>query len=99
MLSEITNQQTLEIFDIHPRRRRRTSHMLQRKLKEVIFGKRNALRVYSQTLETSIWFVNEGLVDPSAKNFDGAVITMARLAEILADDQPASQLANGILET
>ena len=95
MLSETTNQHTLEIFDIHSRRRH-TPHMLQRKLKEVIFGKRKALRVYSKALKTNIWFVNEGLVDPSDKNFNGAVITMAHLAEVLSDDQPASQLANGI---
>ena len=98
MLSGTTNQQTLEIFDIHPRRRR-TPHTLQRKLKEVIFGKRKALRVYSQTLQTNIWFVNEGLIDPSDKNFNGAVITMTRLAEILADGQSASQLVNSILLT
>jgi hypothetical protein len=99
MLSEPTHQQTLEIFDIYPRRQRRTPQMLQRKLKEVIFGKRKALRVYSQTLKTNIWFVNEGLINPSEKNFDGAVITMERLAEVLADGHPPSQLANDILET
>ena len=97
MLSKATNQQTLEIFDPHTRRRRRTPNVLQGRLNEVIFGKRKALRAYSKTLKTDIWFVNEGLVDPSDETFSGTVITMADLAELMGDANAVSRLAGQML--
>jgi hypothetical protein len=97
MLSKATDQQTLEIFDLHTRRRRRTPHVLRGRLNEVIFGKRKALRVHSKTLKTDIWFVNEGLVDPSDETFSGTVITMAHLAELMGDANAVSRLAEQML--
>jgi hypothetical protein len=93
MLNKATEQQTLQIFDLHTRRRRRTPHVLRDRLNEVIFGRRKALRVHSKTLKTDIWFVNEGLVDPSDDKFRGTVITMADLAELMGDANAASRLA------
>jgi len=61
--------------------------LIKRKLREVILGKRSYLSVYSEALQTNFWFVNEGLVDPANRMFDGNVITMEMLAEIMASDQ------------
>jgi hypothetical protein len=97
------DQQVLEIFDLVPqkdRKKRRTSarrkqHLLKHRLNEVVFGKRSALRVYSKALQTDFWFVNEGLADPSDVAFQGRVVTMEMLAEIMSN---AGQLAQGLRE-
>jgi hypothetical protein len=62
--------------------------LVKRKLSEVILGKRSYLKVYSERLQTTFWFVNEGLADPTDKMFNGNVITMEMLAEIISTDQP-----------
>jgi hypothetical protein len=84
-----------EIIDLFPqtkREERKPSHLqkqrwVKRKLNEVIVGKRSHIKVYSETLQTSFWFVNEGLINPADSMFKGNVITMEMLAEILTTDQ------------
>ena len=61
--------------------------LLYRKLYEVIYGQRPALKVFSSILQTDIWFVNEGLVNPNDKQFDGKIITMEMLAEFFSKNK------------
>jgi hypothetical protein len=72
----------------HKRPNRQKQRLVKRRLNEVIFGKRSYLNVYSEYLQASLWFVNEGLVDPADPMFKGKIITMEMLAEILTTDQP-----------
>ena len=64
-------------------RKRQDQRILKRKLGEVILGRRPFLKVYSDALRTDIWFVNEGMVNPSDPLFVNRAITMNRLAEII----------------
>lgn len=65
------------------RKRKSDSKVINKQLNEVIYGQRSFLQVYSNTLQRSICFVNEGLIDPKSLNFDGKVITMEMLADIV----------------
>ena len=56
------------------------------RLNEVIYGQRPYLQVYSNTLQRSICFVNEGLMNPDDLNFDGKIITMEMLADIVTTE-------------
>ena len=69
------------------RKRKSTAKMVNKQLNEVIYGQRPFLQVYSNTLQRSICFVNEGLMNPDDLDFDGKIITMAMLADIVSDDQ------------
>jgi hypothetical protein len=63
---------------------------LRRRIKEVIYGQRPAVKLYSQRLHSDLWLVNEGLVDPAAEMFQGKAITMQVLAELmLVDGEPS----------
>ncbi len=90
------DQQVLEIPDtLQKKRKRRTldkKHLLKQKLNEVIMGIRPMLKVYSGTLKTDLWFVNEGLINPAEQNFPGQVITMEMLADMMSEED---QLAIG----
>ena len=82
-----------ELFpQIHKREQRKPLHQKQRALKrllgEVIMGQRPFLKVHSDVLQINFCFVNEGLVNPADKMFNGKVITMEMLAEIMAARQP-----------
>lgn len=72
----------------HKRSNRHKQRLVKRQLNEVIFGKRSYLNVYSEYLQASLWFVNEGLVDPADPMFKGKAITMEMLAEIMSANQP-----------
>jgi hypothetical protein len=82
---------TTDLFDdtlpVKVRQRRKHSNSerlpVARALNEVIAGRRPALRLYSKKLGQHLWFVNEGLVNPSESRFDGKVITMAMLAQMM----------------
>lgn len=83
------DQQVLKIPDTLQKKRKRrtldTKRLLKQRLNEVIMGIRPVLKVYSGTLKTDLWFVNEGLINPAEQNFPGKMITMAMLAEIMAE--------------
>jgi len=80
--AEASEQGVLEIFDAPGHQR--PMRQLRRRLNQVILGRRPALRVYSRTLQTDLWFVNEGLVDPADHRFAGKVVTMEMLVEIMS---------------
>ncbi len=84
--SEPAEQRVLEIFDTSASAR--PMRQLRRRLNQVILGRRPALRVYSKTLQTDFWFVNEGLADPADRRFSGKVITMEMLVEIMSSGRP-----------
>ena len=69
------------------RKRKSSGKMVNKRLNEVIYGQRPFLQVYSNTLQRSICFVNEGLINPDDLDFDGKIITMEMLADIVSDDQ------------
>jgi len=84
-----------EIIDLFPQTKKekgKSSHpqkqrWVKRKLNEVILGKRSYIKVYSEILQTNFWFINEGLTDPTDSMFNGNVITMEMLAELMVADQ------------
>ena len=96
MIINNSESQVPEIIDLFPQTKKEKGNRsgkqrqrsLKRKLSEVILGKRSYLNVYSDGLQTTFWFVNEGLVDPTDKMFDANVITMEMLAEIMTAQQP-----------
>jgi hypothetical protein len=67
------------------RKRRDRRQLLARKLREVIYGKRPAVRVYSQTLQKQLWIINEALTDPG--RYDGQAVTLEALAKALFEDK------------
>ena len=69
------------------RKRKTSGKTVNKQLNEVIYGQRPFLQVYSNTLQRSICFVNEGLMNPEDLNFDGKIITMEMLAEIVINDK------------
>ena len=71
---------------------------LKRRLSEVILGQRPFLKVHSDVLKTDFWFVNEGLVNPADQMFDGKIITMEMLAEIMATRQPLLRTVEDLLK-
>ena len=83
-------QQVLEILKAPSRQRKRRmpdkQSILKRRLNEVIMGNRPVLKLFSKTLQTDFWFVNEGLVDLNEEVFPGQVITMEMLAEMMSDE-------------
>jgi hypothetical protein len=91
MLADNTHQdlqqKTLDVFTAPSRKRKRNAvnkqSVLKCRLNEVIMGKRATLKLFSKTLQSDVWFVNEGLVDPAKTTFSGHVITMAMLAEMM----------------
>ena len=84
------------IIDLFPQTRKKDDRqstgknhrLLKHKLGEVILGHRPFLKVYSEALQADFWFVNEGLADPTDRMFNGKVITMELLVEIMAARQP-----------
>jgi hypothetical protein len=96
MISNNLESQVSGMIDLFPQtkteERKRSDQqkhrLLKRKLREVILGKRSYLSVHSEALQTNFWFVNEGLVDPADRMFNGNVITMEMLAEIMIANQP-----------
>ena len=72
------------------RKRKSSGKMVNKQLNEVIYGQRPFLQVYSNTLQRSICFVNEGLMNPNDLDFDGKIITMEMLASIVSDDKSPS---------
>jgi hypothetical protein len=96
MLTDNSDSQTPEIINLFPqgskkdRKRsiRHKTHVLKRKIGEVILGQRPFLKVHSEVLQTDFWIVNEGLVNPADQTFNGKVITMEMLAEIMTVKQP-----------
>jgi hypothetical protein len=100
MITNNLESQPPEMIDLFPQTKReerkrsdqQKQRLVKRKLSEVILGKRSCLKVYSESLQTTFWFVNEGLVDPTDKMFDGNVITMEMLAEIMITNQPALKI-------
>jgi len=65
------------------RKRRDRRQLLARRLKEVVYGKRPAVKVYSQTLQKHLWIINEALTD--AGRYDGEAVTLEDLAEIVSE--------------
>jgi len=94
-------QQVLEILKAPSRQRKRRipdkQSILKRRLNEVIMGNRPVLKLFSKTLQTDFWFINEGLVDLNEEVFPGQVITMEMLAEMMSDEQNLSELVQNIL--
>ena len=96
MILNDSKSQKTEIIDLFPQTKKEERkhageykhRALKRKLGEVILGQRAFLKVRSESLQTDFWVVNEGLVDPADKMFNGKVITMDMLAEIMASRQP-----------
>ena len=68
------------------RKRKTSGKSVNKQLNEVIYGQRPFLQVYSNTLQRSICFVNEGLMNPDDLNFDGKIITMEMLADIVTNE-------------
>jgi hypothetical protein len=99
MITNNLESQAPEIIDLFPQTKkeerkdsdRQKQRSLKRKLNQVILGKRSYLHVHSAALQTHFWFINEGLADPADKMFNGNVITMEMLAEILVREQPLIQ--------
>ena len=90
--------QMADLFAQTGKKQRKTTaqqkqRVLKRMLGEVILGLRPFLRVHSKALQADFWFVNEGLANPADPLFSGKVITMAMLAEIMTDGQPALRTA------
>lgn len=69
------------------RKRKTSGKTVNRQLNEVIYGQRPFLQVYSNTLQRSVCFVNEGLMNPDDLDFEGKIITMEMLADIVSDDK------------
>jgi hypothetical protein len=65
------------------RKRRDKRELLARKLKEVVYGKRPAVNVYSRTLQKHLWIINEALAD--TKHYDGETITLEKLVESISE--------------
>jgi hypothetical protein len=84
----VQNQQP-DIFEVlagsKRRKRRDRRQLLARKLREVIYGKRAAVSVYSQTLHKHLWIINEALTDPG--RYEGEAVTMEDLVEIISDSR------------
>jgi hypothetical protein len=96
MMTNSLQSQVPGVVDLFPqtqkeerkRSNRQKQRLVKRRLNEVIFGKRSYLNVYSEYLQASLCFVNEGLVDPADPMFKGKAITMEMLAEIMSANQP-----------
>ena len=96
MILNDSKSQKTEVIDLFPQTKKKERkraednkhRILKRKLSEVIIGQRAFLKVHSESLQTDFWVVNEGLVDPADRLFNGKVITMAILAGIMASRQP-----------
>ena len=104
MVTNNLTSQVPEMIDLFPQTKgeepkrsdQRKQRPVKRKLSEVILGKRSYLNVYSRSLQTTFWFVNEGLINPADKMFKGNVITMEMLAEIMSANQPILQTVEEI---
>jgi hypothetical protein len=68
------------------RKRKSSGKTVNKQLNEVIYGQRSFLQVYSKTLQRSICFVNEGLMNPKDLDFDGKIITMEMLADMVTNE-------------
>lgn len=68
------------------RKRKSSGKTVNKRLNEVIYGQRSFLQVYSNTLQRSICFVNEGLMNPNDLDFDDKIITMEMLADIVTNE-------------
>ena len=66
-------------------KRKSSGKTVNKQLNEVIYGQRPFLQVYSNTLQRSICFVNEGLMNPDDLDFDGKIITMEMLADLVTN--------------
>ena len=74
------------------RKRKTSDKSVNKQLNEVLYGMRPFLQVYSNTLQQSICFVNEGLMNPDDLNFDGKIITMEMLADIVIDQDKSPNI-------
>jgi hypothetical protein len=83
-----TDQQMLELFEFTTAKKPERAR-LRRRIKEVIYGRRPAVKIYSSRLQSELWLVNEGLADPADALFAGKAITMQVLAELMLEqDKP-----------
>jgi len=83
-----TDQQVIDLFEFTTvKKPERVLHSelirLRRRIREVIYGQRPAVKIYSTRLQTDLWLVNEGLVDPLDTAFEGKAVTMQVLAEFM----------------
>ena len=96
MMMNNPDSQASRVADLFPQIRKedqkkplhRKQRALKRRLGEVIWGQRPFLKVHSDALQTDLWFVNEGLVNPADQMFNGKAITMEMLVEIMTSRQP-----------
>jgi len=92
MATAISNTTIPDLF-AHPiplkrtRKRKTSGKTVNERLNEVIYGRKAFLHVYSNTLQQPICFVNEGLLNPVDLDFDGKVITMKMLADIVSNEE------------
>jgi hypothetical protein len=63
------------------RNHRDKRQLLARRLKEVVYGKRPAVKVFSQTLQKHLWVINEALADP--RRYEEDTVTLENLVEII----------------
>ena len=98
-----TEQRALEMFPAPAAGSKRSAtdrkRILRRRLNEVILGRRPALRLYSKTLKSDCWFVNEGLVTPENTTMPGKVITMEMLAEMIDEGGSLDHLLSDISDS
>ncbi len=102
METAISNTTIPDFFpQISPRKRKlkrkASGKLISRQLNEVIYGNRPFLQVYSSALQHSICFVNEGLINPNEMDFDGKIITMEMLAEIMTNENEFPHVMQGML--
>jgi len=76
----------LELFEFTTAKKPEQAR-LRRRIKEVIYGRRPAVKIYSSRLQSELWLVNEGLADPADALFAGKVITMQLLAELMLEQE------------
>ncbi len=80
-------------------RRKKNDRDVAQQLVDVIQARRPALRLRSRSLDTCIWFVNEKLTDPEDQRYDGKVITMEMLAELLSCESSMLEAAQRLIGT
>jgi len=84
------SQQMLELFEFTTAKKPQHAR-LRRRIKEVIYGRRPAVKIYSSRLKSELWLVNEGLADPADALFAGKAITMRVLAELMQEQEKAAK--------
>ena len=89
-------RQMLELFEFTTAKKPQLAR-LRRRIKEVIYGRRPAVKIYSSRLQSELWLVNEGLADPADAVFAGKAITMRVLAELMLEQDKSAQILQEIL--